>query len=124
MRFLGEVLHHIIRIRIFLMLRSNRLSVAALLCTLNLLMRALPDTFPCFLGFRGAGNFDGIQAYNAFAHEQVGGWFQTVVTAGNYHEVNLRDKIVIVTMIERLRRNGKLNKDDFAHLPFDDLRIQ
>lgn len=49
---------------------------------------------------------------------------QTVVTAGNYHEVNPRDKVVVATVIERLRRSGKLDKADFARLPFDDLQIQ
>ena len=39
-------------------------------------------------------------------------------------EVNPRDKVVISTVIERLRRTGKLEKADFALLPFDDLRVQ
>ena len=52
------------------------------------------------------------------------GWFQTVVTAGNYHEYNLRDKVVASMMIEKLRRNEKLGKDDFVAIPFDDLRVQ
>jgi len=36
------------------------------------------------------------QAYNAWAQTQIGpsgGWMQTAVTQGNYHEVNPRDKV-------------------------------
>ena len=29
-----------------------------------------------------------------------GGWMQTAATAGNYHEVNLRDKVLIATVVE------------------------
>ena len=74
--------------------------------------------------FRGAGLFDEIKAYNLWATAQIQGWMQTVVTAGNFHEVNPRDKVLIAIMIEKLRRRGKLEKADFAMLPFDDLRIQ
>eukprot|EP00041_Stephanoeca_diplocostata_P009687 m.151052 g.151052 ORF g.151052 m.151052 type:complete len:290 (-) comp17847_c0_seq1:205-1074(-) len=75
--------------------------------------------------FRGAGLFDEIRAYNAFVQgEPIGGWMQTAVTAGNYHEVNPRDKVIITTVIEKLRRKGSLEKSDFSFLPFDDLQIQ
>ena len=30
---------------------------------------------------------------------QVKGWFQTAVTAGNYHEVNPRDKVIVALMV-------------------------
>jgi hypothetical protein len=49
---------------------------------------------------------------------------QTAVTAGNYHEVNVRDKVIVAVVLERLRRNGALEQSDFAKLPFDDLQIQ
>jgi hypothetical protein len=74
--------------------------------------------------FRAAGLFDEIKAYNTFVQARVQGWFQTAVTAGNYHEFNLRDKVIASMLIERLRRNGKLEKNDFAAIPFDDLRVQ
>jgi hypothetical protein len=76
--------------------------------------------------FRGAGLHDEIKDYNAYVQKQIvgGGWMQTVVTAGNYHEINPRDKVVIATVIERLRRKGSLEKADFAMLPFDDLMVQ
>lgn len=37
--------------------------------------------------FRGGGLHPNITAYNKFAQSHVKGWFQTAVTAGNYHEV-------------------------------------
>ena len=53
------------------------------------------------------------------------GWFQTTVTAGNFHEFNLRDKVIASLLIEKLRRSGgQLGKDDFVAIPFDDLRVQ
>ena len=52
-----------------------------------------------------------------------GGWFQTAVTAGNVHEVNPRDKVIIATLVEGLRARGALDATDFARLPFDDLRL-
>jgi len=76
--------------------------------------------------FRGAGLFDPIKAYNKIvnAAENAKGYMQTAVTSGNYHQVNQRDKILISIMIEKLRRKGNLTKEDFAFLPYDDLRIQ
>mmetsp|Transcript_7480 Transcript_7480/g.16728 ORF Transcript_7480/g.16728 Transcript_7480/m.16728 type:complete len:110 (-) Transcript_7480:283-612(-) len=73
--------------------------------------------------FRAAGLFDEIAAYNTFAQPRVGGWFQTAVTAGNFHEVNPRDKVIVAYLVERLRRRGRLLRSDFELLPFDDLRI-
>jgi len=74
--------------------------------------------------FRAAGLEDGIKEYNAFAQRHAQGWMQTVVTAGNYHQVNPRDKVVVASVVERLRHNGKLTRADFAKLPFDDLQSQ
>eukprot|EP00035_Acanthoeca_spectabilis_P037152 m.43759 g.43759 ORF g.43759 m.43759 type:complete len:437 (-) comp8466_c0_seq1:2478-3788(-) len=74
--------------------------------------------------FRGAGLFDDIKDYNAYVDKNTQGVMQTAVTAGNYHEVNFRDKVLVATLIERLRRNGQLTKADFENLPFDDLRVQ
>ena len=71
--------------------------------------------------FRGAGLFDGIKSYNAFVQARVGGWMQTAVTAGNYHQVNVRDKVLVAYLVERLRRRGSLRRSDFEMLPFDDL---
>ena len=32
------------------------------------------------------------------------GYFRTVVTSGNYHQVNVRDKVVVAVVVEWLRR--------------------
>ena len=53
----------------------------------------------------------------------MGGWFHTAVTAGNYHEVNGRDKVLVAYLVERLRRRGHLLRGDFELLPFDDLQL-
>ena len=77
--------------------------------------------------FRGAGLFAKIKDYNAWVQGELGaagGWMQTAVTAGNYHEVNPRDKVLVSILIEKLRRHGQLTKADFASLPFDDLMVQ
>ena len=74
--------------------------------------------------FRGAGLFSEIKEYNAYVQGQVKGWMQTAVTAGNYHEVNPRDKVLIALLVEKLRRKGKLDSTDFMFLPFDDLQVQ
>ena len=72
--------------------------------------------------FRGGGLHEQIKKYNTYAQGQVKGWFQTAVTAGNYHEVNPRDKVIVALIVEKLRRGGgKLTQQDFAGLPFDDL---
>ena len=55
--------------------------------------------------FRAAGLFDGIKRYNSWAQDLAGGWFQTAVTAGNFHQFNLRDKVIVSVMIERLRED-------------------
>lgn len=53
------------------------------------------------------------------------GWMQTAVTSGNYHEINYRDKVVVASLVERLRLNGgRVGKADLARLPFDLLQLQ
>ena len=81
--------------------------------------------------FAATGLHGPILQYNAFVQAALaaqqpagGGWMQTAVTAGNYHEVNFRDKVVVAALVERLRLNGKLEKADFAQLPFDILQQQ
>ena len=41
---------------------------------------------------------------------------QTAVTAGNFHEGNLRDKVLVATIAEKLRAKGPLAAADFAGL--------
>ena len=69
-----------------------------------------------------AATLQGVGANAAVARR--GRWMQTAATAGNYHEVNLRDKVLIATVVEKLRAKeggGALVAADFAGLPFDDL---
>ena len=47
------------------------------------------------------------------------GWFATAVNLGNFHEINYRDKVVLATMIERLRRRGGITHAHFGDIPFD-----
>lgn len=49
---------------------------------------------------------------------------QPAVTAGNYHEVNLRDKVIVTTVVEQLREDGALNPTNPPRLPFDDLKYK
>jgi len=81
--------------------------------------------------FAAQGLHGPIRAYNDFVQRQLaaqgaggGGWMQTAVTAGNYHQVNYRDKVLVATVVERLRLQGGLSKADFSQLPFDLLQIQ
>eukprot|EP00050_Salpingoeca_kvevrii_P013686 m.30486 g.30486 ORF g.30486 m.30486 type:complete len:381 (-) comp5226_c0_seq2:145-1287(-) len=69
--------------------------------------------------FRARGFHADIAAYNRFVQQHAAGWMQTAVTAGNYHMVNLRDKVLVAHLVERLRRNGRLTPADFDALPFD-----
>lgn len=62
-----------------------------------------------------------IKMYNQFVHSQkADGWMQTYVTAGNIHQVNVRDKVIAASMIENLRRNGgKMKPTEMYFMPFD-----
>ena len=63
-----------------------------------------------------------IADYNAFIqqHSGIEGWMQTAVTRGNWHGVNLRDKVIISVVVEKFRAsNGELHSGDFKDLPFD-----
>lgn len=39
--------------------------------------------------------------------------------AGNYHEINYRDKVTMGVMIERLRRKDGIQRKHFDDLPFN-----
>jgi hypothetical protein len=49
--------------------------------------------------------------------------FQTAVTAGNIHQVNYRDRVVVAWLIERLRAGGAIDMQFVKGLPFDLLRV-
>jgi len=69
-----------------------------------------------------------IKKYNHFVQSQLrplgSGWMQTMVTAGNVHQVNQRDKVIACGFIEKLRRNGSVKSTDFVAVPFDLLQVQ
>jgi hypothetical protein len=62
-----------------------------------------------------------IKDYNKFVQSRPGfsGWMQSYVTAGNIHEVNPRDKVIAVSLIESLRRYTNLTADIVRVQPFD-----
>jgi hypothetical protein len=74
---------------------------------------------PCC--FHGCGRHDRIRAYNSFVSSQAKGAFRTIATVGNKHEVNVRDKVVVATLLERLRTAGVVTKSDLLALPFNTL---
>ena len=75
---------------------------------------------PCC--FHGYGRHDRIRAYNTVVQARIKGHFETVPTVGNVHECNPRDKVVLGTMVDKIRRHGKLSPNDFAALPFNTLQ--
>ena len=81
---------------------------------------------PCC--FRGQGRHPEIAAYNTAVQATLakaqGGWMQTAITAGDFHEVNYRDKVIVSSLTDLLRREGRLAKADLARIPMDLLRQQ
>lgn len=90
-------------------LEANRTSV-----------QILHEQDPCC--FHGCGRHDRIRAYNAdVAGSGAAGLFQTAVTTGNVHEVNPRDKVILASLLDKLRIAGALLPDDVRRLPFNTL---
>jgi hypothetical protein len=75
---------------------------------------------PCC--FHGCNRHDRIREYNTFVKSQVSGLFQTCITTGNAHEINPRDKVVIGSLLDKLRIAGTLSAADVDELPFNSLR--
>ena len=75
---------------------------------------------PCC--FKAEGRHPAIRAYNGAVGAATKGNMRTVVTAGNFHEVNLRDKVVVASVVEMLRELGVLGPSDVERLPFNMLR--
>ena len=49
-----------------------------------------------------------------------GGVMRTAVTAGNFHEVNFRDKVIVASVVEAFRaQGGRTIPDNVEQLPFD-----
>ena len=76
---------------------------------------------PCC--FHGCSRHDRIREYNAFVRGQVEGRFVTCVTTGNAHEINVRDRVVIGSLLDKWRiSNGTLSAADVDELPFNSMR--
>ena len=82
-------------------------------------VQVLHEQDPCC--FHGCGRHDRIRAYNADVAAAAAGLFQTVVTTGNVHEVNPRDRVVLAALLDRLRVSGRLLPEDVRRLPFNTL---
>lgn len=78
--------------------------------------QVLHEQDPCC--FHGCGRHARIRAYNAWVQSQVQGAFATAVTAGNVHEVNPRDKLVLGGLLGAIVARGFVNVSDLAHVPF------
>ena len=74
--------------------------------------------------FHGCGRHDRIRAYGDTVRGAVagGGAFGTVVTRGNIHEVNLRDRVVLATALDEFRRSGAVEQAAINALPFNTLQ--
>ena len=75
---------------------------------------------PCC--FHGCGRHDRIRSYNTWVDGVTAGEFKTVVTTGNIHEVNVRDRVIIASLLDKLRIAGELSRADLDTLPFDTMR--
>lgn len=76
--------------------------------------------------FRAAGLFTNISKYNDIVQQLSSkSSFLTVVTEGNYHEINLRDKVIVAAVIDRFcqckRKGGAVQclQSVFGQLPFN-----
>ncbi len=77
--------------------------------------------------YAAAGLHEEIIAYNRFVQSRSsggagGGWMQTYVTEGVIHQVNVRDKVIMASLIETLRQKGFVGRSDMQNMPFDLLR--
>ena len=69
--------------------------------------------------YAATGLHDEIIAYNQFVQSRSGGWMQSFVTEGSIHQVNVRDKVIMASLIETFRRKGFLGRTDMLSVPFD-----
>lgn len=81
-------------------------------------VQVLHDHDPCC--FRAEGRHGEIKQYNAQVQAAgIQGWMRTAVTAGNFHQVNVRDKVIVSAVVEKLRANNRLTPADLNSIPFD-----
>ncbi len=87
-------------------------------------LQVLHEADPCC--FHGCGRHDRIRAYNADIRARLaaraGGAFATLVSRGNAHEVNYRDRAVIASLLDKYMLFGAVNQTDLDNAPFNTLR--
>ena len=72
--------------------------------------------------FHGCGRHDRIRAYGGWVRGVAQGAFETVVTRGNVHEVNVRDRVVLASALDEFRVTGAVSAPFAAALPFNTLK--
>ncbi|CAJ1337807.1 unnamed protein product [Effrenium voratum] len=79
-------------------------------------VQVLHEADPCC--FHGCGRHERIEDFNRYVRGRAAGLFRTVVTEGNMHEVNPRDKIVAGILIEKISRGKAISPADLQ-TPFN-----
>jgi hypothetical protein len=72
--------------------------------------------------FHGCGRHDRIREYGDRVRGAARGAFETAVTVGNVHEVNLRDRTILASVLDEFRRTGAVSQAYASSLPFNTLR--
>ncbi|CAE7396377.1 cysK [Symbiodinium sp. CCMP2592] len=82
-------------------------------------VQMLHESDPCC--FHACGRHSRIQDYNRFVNSAARGVFQTVVTEGNLHQFNPREKVIAATLIGKVSRKEEIKACD-VQSPFNVLR--
>ncbi|CAE7692254.1 cysK [Symbiodinium pilosum] len=72
----------------------------------------LHEADPCC--YHACGRHLRIQEYNQYVRSNVHGLFQTIVTQGNQHQVNPRDKAIAASLIEKIVRQEGIMATDLC----------
>lgn len=73
-------------------------------------LQMLHEADPCC--FHGCGRHKRISEYNEYVRSQAKGQFQTLVTEGNLHQVNPREKTTAAWLIEKVHRRQDITAAD------------
>ncbi|CAE7605612.1 LPEAT1 [Symbiodinium microadriaticum] len=82
-------------------------------------VQMLHESDPCC--FHACGRHSRIQDYNRFVNSAARGVFETVVTEGNLHQFNPREKVIAATLIGKIARKEEIKACD-VQSPFNVLR--
>ena len=83
-------------------------------------IQILHEADPCC--FHACHRHDRIRTYNQYVQHTAQGAFGTVATVGNAHEVNIRDKMVVGSILDKYRVNGIITQTDINNLPYNTLK--